>query len=162
MGCAVIVDAGEPGQREQPGPAGIDGPDPNRLRPVAGELTPGGLFDVVVAQGLIDTIGAERSIHRGAVAGRQLSIDPVDQCLVRLPSADEPDGMVLGPGPGWSVRGRSSEVPSQGATCPVEVRQQPVATGGPLLADKGLDVGVRCQPTTHDRAPEPLDLRQVP
>lgn len=47
------------------------------------------------------------------------------------------------------------------AADPVEERQQSGAVAGAVAGVNGLDLRMHGESATHDRAPEPLNLRQV-
>ena len=66
---------------------------------VRGERCPVGYSPVHEAQRLVDPVVAQLRIHRRPQPNGQLGVDPVDQRLMDLATADEGNAMVIRPGP---------------------------------------------------------------
>ncbi len=97
-------------------------------------------------------------VERGGKPSGLLSVNPMNQCLMRLASQREADRLLVIPGPRDISRLGNAEGLQQVGGGQVERREQLVATGPfGLLVVLGVGRSVR-----DDVAPETLDLREVP
>ncbi len=109
----------------------------------------------------MDAVGGEILVERrDALASGLLGVEAVDQCLVSLPAVDEPNRLLLRPGPDPVGRIGSVQGRYEGGRLGVEPAQHGVIAVGAwgILVDS---VG-RGGPARDDRAPEMLDPREVP
>src|SRR6266702_4511557 len=159
-GPVVWVSASELPQRNGPGVTGIGSLQPDRRRLVRRKGPPLGHRAIHHAQRLIHPVGRQGRVHGRPVTGRFFRVPPVNQRLVSLPAADEPDGLVRRPRP---RRGLGRGIGERGP----EIAAHPFVEGSqasPVRRALRRELSRRCagQPFAHDSAPEPLHLAEVP
>ena len=113
------------------------------------------------AQHLVDPVGREIAVEGGAVVEQELGVEPVNQRLVRLATADEVDAVIVGPRPHLGVAGGVRDRVEQCAGGVVEEREQRVEVVGTLGLGRLRRIGIG-EAVAHDRGPEQLHLGEMP